>query len=98
MQTYNDYCAKNGIDLYGSRKVELPKPELYVIFTGDRKDHPEVLSLNDEFWGGKAMVDAKVKVIYDGQPKKPWKRICFCGQRISFANRRCLCCRQLNMK
>ena len=68
MQTYNDYCTENGLDLYGSKKVDLPKPELYVIFTGERKDHPGILSLKDEFWGGDAAVDAKVKVIYDGQP------------------------------
>lgn len=68
MQTYNDYCTENDIDLYGSKKVELPKPELYVIFTGERKDHPEYISLKDEFWGGDAVVDVKVKVIYDGQP------------------------------
>ena len=68
MQTYNDYCTENGLDLYGSKKVELPKPELYVIFTGERKDLPEYISLKDEFWDGDAVVDAKVKVIYDGQP------------------------------
>ena len=68
MQTYNDYCTENGIDLYGSKKASLPKPELYVIFTGERKNHPEVLSLKDEFWGGDAEVDARVRVIYDGQP------------------------------
>lgn len=68
MQTYNDYCTENGLDLYGSKKVELPKPELYVIFTGERKDRPEYISLKDEFWGGDAVVDAKIKVIYDGQP------------------------------
>ena len=68
MQTYNDYCTENGIDLYGSKKAELPKPELYMIFTGERKDHPEYISLKDEFWGEDAVVDARVKVIYDGQP------------------------------
>ena len=68
MQTYNDYCTENGLDLYGAKKVELPKPELYVIFTGERKNHPEYISLKDEFWDGDAVVDAKVKVIYDGQP------------------------------
>lgn len=68
MQTYNDYCSENGLNLYGSKKVELPKPELYVIFTGERKDHPDYISLKDEFWSGDAVVDAKVKVIYDGQP------------------------------
>lgn len=48
--------------------MELPKPEIYVIFTGERKNHPEYISLKDEFWGGDAVVDAKIKVIYDGQP------------------------------
>ncbi len=51
-----------------AKKVELPKPELYVIFTGERKDLPEYISLKDEFWDGDAVVDAKIKVIYDGQP------------------------------
>ena len=68
MQTYNDYCTENGLDLYGSKRVKLPKPELYVIYTGERKDHPEYISLKDEFWGGDAVIDAKVKVVYDGQP------------------------------
>ena len=68
MQTYNDYCRENGIDLYGSKKAELPRPELYVLFTGERQAHPGYISLNDEFWGGDAAVDARVKVIYGGQP------------------------------
>lgn len=69
MQTYNDYCSENGLDLYGSTRVKLPKPELYVIFTGERKDHPEYITLKDEFFDGQEVaVDAKVKIIYDGQP------------------------------
>ena len=69
MQTYNDYCSENGLDLYGSTRVKLPKPELYVIFTGDRKDHPDYITLKDEFFGGQEVaVDAKVRIIYDGQP------------------------------
>ena len=69
MQTYNDYCTENGLDLYSSTKVELPKPELYVIFTGWRKERPEYITLRDEFFGGQDVaVDARVKVIYDGEP------------------------------
>ena len=69
MQTYNDYCTENGLDLYGSKRVELPKPELYVIFTGERKNRPDYITLKDEFFGGEEVaVDAKVKIIYDGQP------------------------------
>ena len=69
MQTYNDYCTENGLDLYSEKKVTIPKPELYVLFTGDRKNKPEYITLKDEFFGGQDVaVDAKVKVIYDGQP------------------------------
>ena len=47
----------------------MPKPELYVIYTGDRKSCPEYITLKDEFFGGQEVaVDAKVKVIYDGKP------------------------------
>lgn len=69
MQTYNDYCTENGLDLYSATKVKIPKPELYVIYTGDRKSRPEYITLKDEFFKGQdVMVDAKVKVIYDGKP------------------------------
>ena len=69
MQTYNEYFKVHNIDLYSSTKAEVPKPELYVIYTGDRKSRPEYISLKDEFFSGQEVaVDAKVKVIYDGEP------------------------------
>ena len=69
MQTYNDYCTEKGLDLYSSTKVNLPRPELYVIFTGERQEYPEYITLKDEFFGGQDVaVDAKVKVLYDGEP------------------------------
>lgn len=52
-QTYQDYLDAQGQDLYGSKKVSLPKPELYVIYTGERKGKPEYVSLSDEFFGGR---------------------------------------------
>lgn len=47
----------------------LPKPELYVIYTGDRKNRPEWISLSGEFFpeATDLFVDVKVRVIYDGQ-------------------------------
>ena len=69
MQTYTDYCTELDLDLYSSRRVNLPEPELYVIYTGDRKNRPEYITLKDEFFGGKDVaVDARVRMIYDGQP------------------------------
>jgi hypothetical protein len=44
----------------------MPKPELYVIYTGDRKGKPDVISLSEEFFGGADVdVEIKAKVIYE---------------------------------
>ena len=65
VETYQDYFRENQIKLYGSHKVDMPKPELYVIYTGDKGSHPDVLSLKDEFFSDKdRCIDVKVKIIY----------------------------------
>ena len=67
-QTWQKYIQNTGQNVYGSKKVELPRPELYVIYTGNRKIRPESLRLSEEFWGGgECAVEVKVKMIYDGE-------------------------------
>lgn len=69
VQSYSDYFTDNDIDLYSSAKVDLPKSELYVIYTGNRKSHPKYISLKDTFFNGlDVAIEAKAKIIYDGQP------------------------------
>jgi hypothetical protein len=34
-QTWQEYIESTGQNIYGSKKVKLPKPELYVVYTGD---------------------------------------------------------------
>ena len=68
VQSYHEYFERRNDNLYGSKKVKLPKAELYVIFTGKRVSKPEYVSLSEEFWGGeKRAIDVKVKMIYDGK-------------------------------
>ena len=65
VQTYHDYFKRTNQNLYGSKKVNMPKPELYMIFTGDRKKIPDTISLSKEFFDGeKISIDAEVKVLY----------------------------------
>jgi hypothetical protein len=65
MSTYQDYFERTKQNLYKSKKVKMPKPELYVIYTGDRKSQPEYLSLSEEFFDGQeCFMDVKVKVLY----------------------------------
>ena len=67
-QTWQKYIQNTGQNVYGSKKVELPRPELYVIYTGNRKIRPKSLRLSKEFWGGdECAVEVKVKMIYDGE-------------------------------
>ena len=68
VQIYHDYFEEQGADLYGSKKVHVPVPELYMIFTGERADRPETISLSKEFFGGKeCAIEVKVKVLYGGK-------------------------------
>ncbi|MCI9539109.1 MAG: hypothetical protein HFG35_12740 [Eubacterium sp.] len=65
MVTYQDYIKKTKQNAYRSKKIKLPRPELYVIYTGDRKERTEYISLADEFFEGqKTFLDAKIKVLY----------------------------------
>ncbi len=68
VNSYHRYFSDNGMDLYQSKKVSLPKPELYVIYTGNRKTRPESIALSEEFFQGEATaVEVTVKMIYDGR-------------------------------
>ena len=67
-QTYQEYFESTGQNVYSRRKLELPRPELYVIYTGSRKTRPDCLYLTDEFFdGNESAVEVKVKMIYDGR-------------------------------
>ena len=68
-ETYYDYFEDTEQSLYGTRKVKFPKPELYLIYSGeDKKDVPEELSLSKLFMGGdNSVIDVNVKVITDGK-------------------------------
>ena len=68
VQTYHDYFNRTKQNLYKSKKVKMPVPEIYVIYTGDRKTRPSEISLAQEFFEGKeSYIDVKVKMLYDGR-------------------------------
>lgn len=68
VQTYREYFRETKQNIYKSKKLKMPKPELYIIYTGDRQTRPEEISLSQEFFGGEDIcLDVKVKIIYDGK-------------------------------
>ena len=65
VQTYHDYFKRTNQNLYGSKKVNMPRPELYMIYTGERKNIPDMISLSRDFFeGDKIAIDAEVKILY----------------------------------
>ncbi len=67
--TWNEYIESTKQNRYGSKKLAVPRPELYVIYSGDRKTRPEWFRLSEEFFeGNKEYLEVNVKVLYgDGK-------------------------------
>jgi hypothetical protein len=64
-KTYQDFIKETGQSLYSTTKVKVPKPEFYVVFTGENPEQPNVISFSEEFFGGVDIdVEIKAKVIY----------------------------------
>ena len=42
VQTYHDYFKRTKQNLYGSKKTNLPEPELYMIYIGEKGNKKEV--------------------------------------------------------
>lgn len=60
-ETYKEYVEEHKLNLYGTAAVTIPRPELYVVYVGDREDVPDVLYLSDLYEGhGSAEVTVKV--------------------------------------
>ena len=83
-RTYQDLISKNRdlrVRLYGSKNMELPTPELYVIYTGERGDKSEVLSLKDNVFPGTDNIELKAKVIFADKYSRDIvnQYISFCG-------------------
>ncbi len=64
-QSYHEYLGRTSQNYYKSKKVKIPKPELYVIFTGDKGRKSDKISLSKEFFNGADIdIEVKAKVIY----------------------------------
>lgn len=82
-KTYQEYIHSSKIQtarLYSSTKINLPTPELYVIFTGEQGNKKSTLSLSEEFFEGNSQfLEIKVNVIFADENRKD-----IIGQYIAF--------------
>lgn len=75
--TYKDFVEENKYSLYSSKKVPIARPELYVVYTGNRKDIPDTLRLSD-LYEGSGSVEVEVKVLRGENPRQ------ILGQYVEF--------------
>ena len=61
-ESYKQHVEENKLDLYGSKTVRIPRPELYVVYTGDKRDVPDVIRLSD-LYEGEGDVELTIRVI-----------------------------------
>ena len=65
-QSYHEYFERTSQSLHKRKKVKMPRPELYVIYTGSKGRKPDTVSLSKEFFNGADIdIEIKAKVIYE---------------------------------
>lgn len=78
-QSYAAYFQREEIKLHQTAKISLPKPELYVIYTGEGKK-PDILSLQKEYFDGEATsLEVQARVLCGENPAD------IVGQYVRFA-------------
>lgn len=67
-ETYKRYIDSNKINMFTSETVRLPRPEVYVIFTGSRKEKPEIVKFSDHLSSKEdSSLELNVKMIYNSK-------------------------------
>lgn len=76
-ETYRRYLTDTVQSEHSSSKVKLPKPELYVVYSGEQSC-PDIISFSDNFFGENSSVDLKVKVLNNADMTIHGQYIGFC--------------------
>ena len=78
--TLKEYFMQRKASLYSTAKVKFPKPELYVIYTGEKEDCPDTVSIRRDYFPGEyCCIEAEAKIIrQDASNKITSQYIGFC--------------------
>ena len=64
-ETLNRYFQTTRQNTYAEKKLRVPAPEFYVLYTGERQERPRWISLADEFLNGDASrLELRAEVLY----------------------------------
>jgi len=67
-RTYENYIEEYKLNIYSSSVLALPKPELYIIYTGE--NNTDELSFNRTYFDNKSCIDINVKIINNSNYNK----------------------------
>ena len=62
-ESYNRYVIDTNQNIYGTKKITLPKTELYVLYTGSKTIKETSISLKDIFFNDDSPIDVRVNII-----------------------------------
>ncbi len=66
--TLQKYIIQTRQNVYSSTRLDIPKMDFFVLYTGERKDRPAELTFTKEFCDGKeSPLEIRVKMLYDGE-------------------------------
>ncbi len=69
-ETLRKYIEEQGFDAYSSGMINIPRIELYVVYTGEKTNIPNILKLSDIFYNGEVQgVEIVANIIYDNGKK-----------------------------
>ena len=64
-KTYKEYVQEHEYNLYNTKPIPIPRPELYMVYVGEPRELPEVLHLSELYGGGEGDVEVKIHVLKD---------------------------------
>lgn len=74
---YKTYIDEHKLRLYSTKAVTLPRAELYMIYSGQKKNVPEALRLSD-LCGGEGSIEVTVKILRGGDSSIVGQYVDFC--------------------
>ncbi len=66
-ETYNEYIHDHKLNLYSVTPVQIPRPELYVVYTGNKKNVPDTVNLSELFFEGAGDAEVTVHILRRGK-------------------------------
>ena len=66
---YKTYIDEHKLRLYSTKAATLPRAELYMAYSGKKKDVPDVLRLSD-LCGGEGSIEVTVKILRGGDSRQ----------------------------